>query len=498
MESEDSYMAKLRIKWGGAPYFLRFMLVLMAALMVTVVIAGADTTAMPDWLEPRGISVIELVGQVPDEYLQGTILSYTDGEGIVVYESGKRVGATVTVVTTLYPRVTIPEWSGGNPLSSFGCLGQTPHYDHQGTMVSTSTLRVFDSNGQEVTANIYDMYVSHMDILQPLAGSTAPFRYPKDTYGPVPGMLPLPLGPDGLAIPPNSGCRIEILGEDYRTLTGVFTLEFEPAVQAIVVGTQEAIFQSYIGVGWVGIFSPLMEQMRSAFGDRHARIHLNAPAIADSYLLRFPPMPGDPYTDRELPYRNADRPSGGSYRLSKNIWELSTDTTFSAIFPVEVAWKDSDQAGGREFLPVMRDLSDLAPPEYVIPAGVPYNQCFTQGDCSSDVLQSLYDAEMTLEIVYLQVMRQTQDGEWVPVKAAGPEWSPDTSEVSSGSTELPATFAQSPVSASAVTTSTHQVFLPYIARGTEEPLPSGCPCGYFDSLGRMLDFYPGEAVVPKR
>lgn len=470
---------------------LSFTLVMLVGLCGAVVVVSADEDAMPAWLEPRGISLIELVGRVPDEYLQGTILSYGDGDGIVVYNSGSRIGNTVRISTTLYPRLTYPPWAGGAPLSSFGCLGQTPHYDHQGTMVPTATLRVWDVTGQELTQQIRHMYLRHMDTLQPSASSLEPFRYPENAYGPVPGQLPLPLGPEGLVIPPNSGCRIAILGADYRQLTGVFTLEFDSDVHANIQSTQVITFQSYIGAGSVGIFDPLMQQMRGTFGDRHARVALQVPDRANFLLVKFPPMPGDAYSDQNVaqpPYPNADRPSGGTYRLSRGLWELSADLTFSAAFPLQIGWRDADQSAGTEFLPVMAGLTDLAPPEYVLAVGVPYHPCYTTGYCDSDVLHQIYDAQMTLEIVYLQVIRLTGNGQWVPVKMAGPAWTPETS------LETRISDTQELFSTTRITTTTHSIFLPYIAREIQEPTPVGCPCGYFDDLGRMLDFYPGEAI----
>ena len=464
--------------------FLFVTLALLATAGLPAYTLGANTQAMPDWLEPRGISVLELVGQVPESYLQGTILSYGDGDGIAVYQSGVRDGNAVTVTATLYPRVTIPPWSNGAPLSSFGCLGQTPHFDHPGTMVPKSILRVYDASGADVTAQIYSMYLAHMDTRLPSGGPFQPLRYPQDHYSPVAGDLPLPLTQEGLIIPANSGCRVNILGHDYRVLTGVFTMEFEPTVRASVVGTQEATFQSYIGVGSVGIFTDLMNQLRSTYGDRHERIPLSVPAGADFFLLKFPPMPGDPYTDKEAPFRNADRPSAGTYRLSKNVSELSTDLVFSAAFPLHLAWRDADQSGSSEFLPVMWEPTDLAPPEYVIPAGVPYDPCFTTGNCSSSVLRQIYSAQMNLQIIYLQVNRMSADKQWVPLKMAGPSWYPAAAAPTPADDALNQPM---PLMATLVGSSTHQIFLPYIIKDIANPAPSGCLCGYFDTTGRMLD-----------
>ena len=51
----------------------------------------------PSWLEPRGISIVEMVGKVPESVLQDLIIVYEVGRGIVTYKSGTRVGNRVTI-----------------------------------------------------------------------------------------------------------------------------------------------------------------------------------------------------------------------------------------------------------------------------------------------------------------------------------------------------------------------------------------------------------------
>lgn len=448
--------------------------------------ASEDTTALPDWLEPRGLSVIEMVGLVPDEFLKGTILSYGDWDGIVVYESGSRQGNHIVVNTTIYPRLDTPDWAPNNKLTLFGCLGQTPMRDHMGTVVPTSTLRVYDVSGADVTSQIEQMFVTRMELLQPLASSAYIWRYPEDRYG-LNQDLPLPMSREGLVIPPNAGCWIKLFGADYYPLTGVFTLELEPTVNVRVLGTQKATFQSYIGVGNLGIFQPLMSQMRAIYPDRHGRIPLSIPPGTDHFLLKFPPTPGDPYTDsnRPPPYLNANRLSSGTYRLSRNISELSADLTSSAAFPLAVAWQDADQAKGSWFLPLIRNSTDLAPLEYVLPEGIPVNDCFWQGGCPPDLLKRIYEAEMTLEIIYLEVLRPETGGEWVPLRMAGPAWLP-TGEIQTVDREP---IVEAPETSTAV----HKLFLPIVSRLKQED-PVGCLCGWFDDLGRMLDVASGEEV----
>jgi hypothetical protein len=444
---------------------------------------------MPGWLEPRGLAVIELVGQVPEQLLRGTIVGYDDGIGIVVYESGSRVGNRVVVTTTIYPRLLYP--AAGVPVTYLPCLGKEPHFDHMGSVVPPSVLRLYTPTGVEVTSSIDLMHISRMANLQPSGSSLEPFRYPSEGYGPG-QQHPLPLQSDGLHIPENSGCRIAILGVDYPRLTGVFTLQFEPSVRAQVLGTQQATFGSYIGPGNVGIFTPLMQQMNSTYGHRWWRIPLNIPSGASHFLLKYPPIPGDPTTDFPYgpPYRNANRPSSGTYRLSKDTTALSADLTISAAFPLQRAWQDADQAPGSVFLPVLTDPDELEPPEYVLPAGVAYNSCFVVGNCPSSVLKQVYDAQMTVEIVYLSIAKASATGQWVPLRMGGPAWSPSSASTPLvlSSTGQPAESIGAVIEAGVPPTDTYRMFLPVVARG--EPVPTGCPCGWFDGLGRMLGFWP--------
>jgi len=93
------------------------------------------------------------------------------------------------------------------------------------------------------------------------------------------------------------------------------------------------------------------------------------------------------------------------------------------------------------------------------------------------VLQQIHDAEMELEILYFWVDRPPQGGKWLPLKMAGPTWVPPAGD------EQPALS----VSASEVFTG-HVTYLPLIVA----PPPAN-PLGWFDELGRMLDFSPAPS-----
>jgi hypothetical protein len=202
--------------------------------------------------------------------------------------------------------------------------------------------------------------------------------------------------------------------------------------------------------------------------------------------VRFPTTPADPYADPVggLPYLNAERPTGGTYRLARDTVELSADLSFSAAFPLKVAWQDSDQIPKRMFLAVIDAPNQLAPPEYVLPTGIRYDDCYTQGNCPDQILQQIYESRMTLEIFYLSVTRVAKEGGWVPLKIAGKTWS--TSAEYSATTNRGEATAGFTVEQGTPWT----MYLPLVIREVNGVLPDGCPCGWFDSLGRMLDYAP--------
>lgn len=452
--------------------------------------AGQATGDLPAWLEPRGLSIVELVGVVPEEYLQGTILAYNGASGIAVYEAGSRTGDVVEITATIHTRLFTPSWAPNNRMTRFTCLGQIPFLDSPGTVIPESTLRIYDSSGRERTGEIKDMFVSKMGTQQPWTGSGEFDRYPMDHYG-LGEQIPLQIGPDGLVIPPNSGCHIQLHGAHYYPLTGVFTFNFDPLIRASVLGTQQASFQSYIGPGDVGLFRPLMNQLETRYDWRHGRIPLQVPAAAKYFLLKYPPMPVDPYTDMaDHVYDNVGRPTSGTYRLAGEGDTLTADLQVSGAFPLDVAWKDADLSSGNRFLPLVRRPRILTPLEYIVPAGVAYNDCFLQGNCPTSILEQIHDAEMTLEIIYLSVETVGSEGQWTSIKMAGPAWSPSEID-SSGATLVVLTTPadeEAPKTPGETPERPWTVFLPSLSKAMKQP--TGCPCGRFDNAGRMLDYLP--------
>jgi hypothetical protein len=205
---------------------------------------------------------------------------------------------------------------------------------------------------------------------------------------------------DGRHIPANLG-GVVVLEGDHPILTGVFAVRPANRPQVTYVSQQQATFQSYIGVGSVGAFQPLMQQLRRRYRDRHPRIPLNIPPGANYILFVYPPMPFDVY---DATGNNLQRPIGGTVRLAPDEGMLSQDLMHSGAFPLQAAWQDADQSAG-PYLSALPPIDRTTPPEYVVPAGIPYDPCFLRGDCSDTILRQIYESTMSMRIVYLRVER---------------------------------------------------------------------------------------------
>ncbi|HEC35130.1 MAG TPA: hypothetical protein ENI39_01190 [Anaerolineae bacterium] len=432
---------------------------------------------LPDWVEPRGLNITDLVGQVPDELLQGMIISFRGGEGLVQFESSADLGDTLVITTTIRGRKS--EGSSG-PVTTFGCLGQFPVYDNPGNAAPPSVMRLY-TGGEELNLSTLfrpESWYTPATLAQPLYNTKTYSRYPVTYFSEA-------VQPDGLHIPANMGCRLRING-DFPEMTGVFTVPKPTRASATVLGTQQGTFHSYIGVGDVGHFQPLMNQLRSKYGSRHERITLSIPGGSNYVLIIVPPMPGqvcyncdgNPQYCRD----NEQRHSAGTMRLEGSV--LSVDLTHHGAFPLDLAWQDADLSGNSEFLPTISPLTRLAAPEYILPPGIAWNGCYTLGNCSNSVLQAIYDAEATLTLVYLRVSMPYGNIDVLPVKVAGPGWSAaGTSQREAHLLTSEGTFA----SLTPSQTLTHTVYLPIILR---YPPLTGCPCGIFNEHGQMIWLSP--------
>jgi len=282
---------------------------------------------------------------------------------------------------------------------------------------------------------------------------------------------PLPLGPEGLSIPAHSGCELLIPRADHYPLVGVFRLTLEPTVCTSVEGAQRDGFQTYIGPGEMGIFEPLMHQLHNRYSSREDRIPLSIPSAANCLIVKFPPMAGAAYVDPiGGPYLNANRPTGSSYRLVDEGDHFATGITSSAAFPLDSGWREPDHVSRIACVPLIEHPHALASPQHILPAEIAYNPCFTQGNCSTDVLEQIHSAEMTLEILHLSVTRPTRGGQWVSLRTSGPTWFPARQVTPPASASRLREHGSMPAArgASGAILDSNTVNLPLISAGSDE------------------------------
>ena len=255
----------------------------------------------------------------------------------------------------------------------------------------------------------------------------------------------------------------------------MFTLRRPEAAPLVeVVGIQPATFKSYIGVGEVGRFRPLMDQLQAIYAERHTYINMLFPPGADYVFAVYQPMPGD-YTGAPYDASDPNRslPSAGTTRLRAS--KLSGDLSNSGAFPLQIAWQDADLTSSSAlYLPEQRNPSKFTAPEFVIPPGMAYDDCFIFGTCSNDVLAEMYDIDAPITLVYLSVSAPKSGCELIPLKFAGPYWEPGV--------ENPTPPARMVASDS---TGTYTVYLPSLSKS---PDLSQCPCGYFNAEGQMIAY----------
>lgn len=449
----------------------------LAALVVALaasqpVHAGDRPADAPEWLEPRGLSAVDLAGLVPEENLAGSILAFTSGGGIVQYAAGQRAGDTVTISTTVSPRLASPTLTGMN------CLGQRAYNDSWEVSVPAAELRVYDG-GNEITDKVIGLEYYPTGLDQPSRGAQG------SRYDHTPSEPPAHTAAGAVIVPANAGCTIYLDGA-YATLSATFVFTAPQTIAVEVLGSETSNFHSYIGPGDAGQVAGLAAQMLAYVDNvhfRHEKFLLTIPDGADYVWVNYPPTPVSAYTGVEIA-TNVQRPSSGTYRLARGAG-LSVDHVVSQGLPLHAQYVEADLSGGAEYLEHLEPIDTLASPEYFVPSGVAYDPCMTSGDCPDDLLDAVYNATMSQTVYYYKVTRVSDDLTRVPLRQAGTSW---VSGVGSASLH-PATLAQELIP---------QVLLPLIARPEAITTPppddepqAECPCGWFGPSGDMVDVTPG-------
>ncbi|QQR89741.1 MAG: hypothetical protein IPJ88_16400 [Myxococcales bacterium] len=193
----------------------------------------------------------------------------------------------------------------------------------------------------------------------------------------------------------------------------------------------------------------LRSQLQATYPDRHNKFQFTMPAGTDVMLPHFPPTPIDPYSD----ISNVARPSTGTYRFgSSSNPALSVDHTISMAMAPNLQWQDADQSGATKelnFLPALTTVDLISSPEYFVPATVAYDPCMTNGNCSTMLLEQIYNASMTMTVYYYSITRTGDNLYKIPLRQVGSTYT----------------------NAAPGTATTHGF-------------------GYFDYQGRLVDFEP--------
>jgi hypothetical protein len=462
---------------GSVIYLLLAAVVLTLALPPTMPsLAAPHAPTQVDWLEPHGVSIIDLVGQVPEAILRDAIITYSNN-GMLQYVSGERQGDTVTINTHVTPRLA---GGAGDEHTLINCLGQPALTDSWPIVSPEGVMRVFEG-GQEITDQAWVQRFAPGGRIYPLRNPND-FRYPEgETTG-----VEL-TGNGAIPFPVNRGCAIVFRG--YRSdLTATFTVRSPRKIAIRMLGQETFTFHSYIGPGATGEIRGLADQMQRAFGNRHDKFPLSIPQGAEFALVTFPPTPVHPYVNEPVE-ANLQLPGSGTYRIGeKDRLNLSVDHAVTTPIPLYWQPRDADQSAGAEFLPTFTTPGELASLEYFVPAGIPYHRCMRSGNCSNELIRQIYDTEMQMTIHYLVIDRVDVGLDRIPLRQTGPDWSPSVAAAA----EPLAPQATQP---GTVPDQQQRLLMPLIQSDIPPVLPpddrTGCPCGWFDQDGRMYDFIPG-------
>lgn len=462
------------------PVFYLVVIILAVAIALPAGVpsyADDSEVAEVEWLEPHGISIIDMVGEVPEDVLRDAIIMYSN-TGMLQYISGERAGDSVTINVRVTPRYA---GSGDNAHSIIGCLGQPALTDSWPVVSPAGTMRVYE-NGSEITSDAVLRRFAPGGRIYPLNNPNH-FRYPEGDTKPVDFTEA-----GEILFPPNRGCAIVFMG--YRSnLTATIKVRSPKYIDIAMVGSETFTFHSYIGPGDAGEIPGLARQMQRNYGNRHDKFDLTIPDGAEFALVTFPPTPVHPYGGEPVEL-NLKLPGSGTYRIGRrNSLNMSVDHVVSAAIPLYWQARDADQSPGTEFLPTFTEPGYLASMEYFVPVGVSYHPCMIPGTCSNDLLREIYNAEMQMTIHYLRIDRTSPGLDRIPLRQTGPAWQPGLASAATQSAQATIAPTAPPPGGDLL------VYLPLIsADAPPQPLPdedrTGCPCGWFDGDGRMYDFVP--------
>ena len=436
------------------------------------------------WLEPRAINVLDFVGQVPEEHLKGSILTFGQA-GTTRYVSGYRDGDKVVI------NVSMDSWVyniGGTIVTMVTCLGHYPTLDHWPVPVPASTMRIY-SNGADVTNQVRPHF-SYAPFPQayPLYGSNGKNGGPRYYFD---SQELFTRATDGsLIIPANTGCDILFAGR-MPNLTATYVFDYPQQIHIEPLGSETFTFHSYTGIGEAGMLASLRDQMKKKYGTRHDEFYMNIPEGADYVWLNYPPTPISLYS-MNMTDENINLPFGGTYRFYAD--ELSNDHMVSMGIPIYQQWQDTDLDEGKWLEPIGK-TARIQSPEYFVLRGTSYDPCMTNGACPDSLLDQIYNAEDQMTLYFYKVSRLANSQlVKIPLYSVGPDWqSGDTPYSASASyfsqfDSVETRLGDGPVYTVLVPGITYEPSLDVLP---EDAPDVACPCGWFDQNYRMLDVVPG-------
>jgi len=316
-------------------------------------------------------------------------------------------------------------------------------------------MRIF-GDGVDVTSKIVSVLYNPVGLTPPKEGSLSGNRY---------GFTAAPQSfseTGAFLLPTNVGCQIRLEGF-YSRLEAYYSMEVEDNISITALGSQNMTCHSYVAQGWAGEIASLPDQMQAKFGYRHDTIQINPPAGTDYVLVKFVAKPFNESWPTE------GIPTGGTYRFwglqDDNVHlNLSADHTSSHALPLFAHWADADFIPNEPFHPAFKNVQVFSCPEYFAPPGIGYHPCMTSGGCPNTLLDQIFNATAQETIYFYKVERKKPGLMRIPLRAAGPKWSASTNKPTFTSQPVPQTL--------------------------EADNKQGCPCGWFDKTGRMLDYVP--------
>ena len=130
--------------------------ILVACVIALSVFARPEETAAqgtPSWMEPRGLSIVDLInGGLDPSLLANTPIVFQPGQSVLQYVSGSKSGNTVTVNARMLPVQK----------SAVYCLGQDGIRD-QWPIVAPESRMTIRSNGVDITDQVINIQYHETD-----------------------------------------------------------------------------------------------------------------------------------------------------------------------------------------------------------------------------------------------------------------------------------------------------------------------------------------------